>query len=308
MILIGLVIIIAVLMVLAVPRLRRMLLGAPAAVTSVNSPGSATAAHIPAGAAGAPAAIPGGLPSPRVSFAPGLMQRGAVDGGWWPRSATHLPSCLALSRRWTSFPGVRVQRVAVHRDEWDDIPRKLTADNGHFARVGWFTTISRQTVSVTIAGSREPIALLMVPPVPAQKPPGPPWTRQPPAQAPPRPPTSLPPCETLRDTGEYGPKPGNRPRDKGTRLIHCPSAYLRDPAAGHAPRPRFTSARVRGHRTVCLVYGVLYGLVLSVWRGMGARPLPGALTPSAGAAWQRCQGCRRAVRRRFTGLSGRRGA
>jgi hypothetical protein len=108
MILIGLVIIIAVLMVLAVPRLRRMLSvpgarrragsparlghrngdiinaltlrdveaadrlalarldddGAPAAVTSVTSPGSVTAAHIPAGAAGAPAAMPGGLPSP----------------------------------------------------------------------------------------------------------------------------------------------------------------------------------------------------------------------------------------------------
>jgi HAD superfamily hydrolase (TIGR01509 family) len=41
-------------------------------------------------------------------------------------------------------------------------------------------------------------------------------------------------------------------------------------------------ARVRGHCTVCLVYGVLYGLVLSVWRGMGARPLPGALTPRRG--------------------------
>jgi hypothetical protein len=34
-----------------------------------------------------------------------------------------------------------VQRVAVHRDEWDDIPRRLTTDNGHRARVDWFTTI-----------------------------------------------------------------------------------------------------------------------------------------------------------------------
>jgi len=61
-------------------------------------------------------------------------------------------------------PGVRVQGLAVHRDEWDDIPRRLTTDNGDFARVDWFTTIPRRTVSVTTAGGREPIALLVVPP------------------------------------------------------------------------------------------------------------------------------------------------
>jgi hypothetical protein len=138
--------------------------GAPAAVTSVVSPGSAKNAGIPAGAAGAPAAIPGGLPSPRVSFAPGLMRHGAVDGGWWPRSRnapTELPGLIAAL---DVLPGVRVQRVAVHRDEWDEIPRRLTADNGHFARIDWFTTIPRHTVSVTTAGGREPIALLVVPP------------------------------------------------------------------------------------------------------------------------------------------------
>jgi Family of unknown function (DUF5994) len=130
-----------------------------------------------------------------------------------------------------SYPGV------IDRREWDEIPRKLTADNGHFVTVDWFTTISRHTVSVTTAGGREPIALLVVPPSTRAEAAWAPWTQQPPAQAPPRPPTSLPP-KTLRDAGEYGPKPGNGPRDKGTRLIHCPSAYLRDPAAGHAPRPR----------------------------------------------------------------------
>jgi uncharacterized protein DUF5994 len=66
---------------------------------------------------------------------------------------------------------VRVQRVAVHRDEWDHIPRRLTADNGRFARVDWFTTIPRHTVSVTTAGGREPIALLVVPPAHPRKPP-----------------------------------------------------------------------------------------------------------------------------------------
>jgi hypothetical protein len=138
--------------------------GAPVAVTSVIPPGSATATAIPAGAAGVPAAIPAGLPSPRVSFGPALSRHGAVDGGWWPRSRnahTELPGLIAaLDAR----PGVRVQRLAVHRDEWDEIPHQLTADNGHFARVDWFTTIPRHTVSVTTAGGREPIELLVVPP------------------------------------------------------------------------------------------------------------------------------------------------
>lgn len=138
--------------------------GAPA-VTSVVSSGSAKNARILAGAAaGAPAAIPGGLSSPRVRFAPGLKQRGAVDGGWWPRSRNALTELPGLIAALDVLPGVRVQRVAVHRDEWDDIPRKLTADNGHFVTVDWFTTISRHTVSVTTAGGREPIALLVVPP------------------------------------------------------------------------------------------------------------------------------------------------
>jgi Family of unknown function (DUF5994) len=139
--------------------------GAPAAVTSVISPGSAKNARILAGAAaGAPAAIPGGLPSPRVSFDPAPIRHGAVDGGWWPRSRNahvELPGLIAALDAW---PGVRVQRVALHRDEWDGIPHRLTADNGHLVTVDWFTTISRHTVSVTTAGGREPIALLVVPP------------------------------------------------------------------------------------------------------------------------------------------------
>jgi Family of unknown function (DUF5994) len=135
--------------------------GAPAAVTS----GSTKTAGNPSGAdSGTPSAIPAGPPSARVSFDPALSRRGAVDGGWWPHSRnahTELPALIAaLDAR----PGLRVQRLAVHRDEWDDIPHRLTADNGHFARIDWFTTIPHHTVSVTTAGSRELIALLVVPP------------------------------------------------------------------------------------------------------------------------------------------------
>jgi hypothetical protein len=145
--------------------------GAPAVVTSAVSHGSTKTAGNPSGAvAGAPSAIPAGPPPARVSFDPALrfdrgwLQHGAVDGGWWPHSRnadTELPALIAaLDAR----PGVRVQRLAVHRDDWDDIPYRLTTDNGHFARIDWFTTIPRHTVSVTTAGGQEPIALLVVPP------------------------------------------------------------------------------------------------------------------------------------------------
>jgi uncharacterized protein DUF5994 len=147
--------------------------GAPAALTSVIWRGGAKIARSPPGATdAAPAAIAAGLPSARVSFEPAPIRHGAVDGEWWPYSRNALTELPGLIAALDTRPGVRVQRVAVHRDEWDDIPRQLTADNGHFARVDWFTTIPRHTVSVTTAGGREPIALLVVPPSTPRRPPG----------------------------------------------------------------------------------------------------------------------------------------
>jgi hypothetical protein len=56
-----------------------------------------------------------------------------------------------------------VQRLSVHRDDWDDIAPRLTTDEGHRIRVDWFTTIPRHTVSVTTAG-KGTIELLVIPP------------------------------------------------------------------------------------------------------------------------------------------------
>jgi hypothetical protein len=115
--------------------------GAPMAVTSAVSHGSTKTAGNPSGAdGGTPSAIPAGPPSARVSFDPALSRRGAVDGGWWPHSRNARSELPALIAALDARPGVRVQRLAVHRDEWDEIPHRLTADNGHFARVDWFTT------------------------------------------------------------------------------------------------------------------------------------------------------------------------
>jgi uncharacterized protein DUF5994 len=127
--------------------------------------GDATTAHnSPRAAAGAPSAIPTGLPSARVSFDSALVRHGATDGGWWPRSRNARTELPALIAALDARPGVRVQRLAVRRDEWDEIPHQLTADGSHFVWVDWFITIPRHTVSVATTGGREPIALLVVPP------------------------------------------------------------------------------------------------------------------------------------------------
>jgi hypothetical protein len=123
-----------------------------------------TARTSPRAGARAPSAILTGPPPARVSFDSALIRHGAVDGGWWPRSRNALTELPALIAALDARPGVRVQRLAVQRDEWDEIPHQLTADGNHFVRVDWFNTIPHHTVSVTTAGGREPIALLVVSP------------------------------------------------------------------------------------------------------------------------------------------------
>src|SRR6202008_3277017 len=111
-----------------------------------------------------PSAILAGLPPARVLFDPVAIRHGTVDGGWWPRSRNAVAELPGLIEALDARPGVRVQRLAVHRDEWDEIPHQLSGDGGHVVSIDWFTTIPHHTVSVTTAGGREPIALLVVSP------------------------------------------------------------------------------------------------------------------------------------------------
>ena len=127
--------------------------------------GNATTARTsPRADTSALSATPIGLPPARVMFDPALPRHGATDGGWWPRSRNALTELPALVAALDARPGVRVQRLAVHRYEWDEIPHRLTADGGRLVQVDSLTTIPRRRISVTVAGGREPIALLVVPP------------------------------------------------------------------------------------------------------------------------------------------------
>jgi hypothetical protein len=125
--------------------------------------GNAKTARISPRAAGAPSPVPAGPPSARVIFDPRPIRHGAVDGGWWPRSRNALTELPGLIAALDARPGVRVQRLGVHRDEWDEIPHQLTSD-GPAVRIDWITAIPHHTVSVTTAGGTEPIALLVVTP------------------------------------------------------------------------------------------------------------------------------------------------
>jgi hypothetical protein len=125
-----------------------------------------TTSTLPPPSANGFARPPPALSSPRVSYDPALTRHGAVDGGWWPHSRNALTELPGLIATLDSRPGIRVQRLSVHRDEWDEIPPRLTA-GGHAVRVDWFTTIPRHTVSVTATG-KDPIALLVVPPATAE--------------------------------------------------------------------------------------------------------------------------------------------
>jgi Family of unknown function (DUF5994) len=136
--------------------------------------GEAVATMIPAGdAASVRAAIPAGPPASRVSLNDARDRHGAADGRWWPRSRNALTELPGLIAALDSRPGIRVQRLSIHRDDWDEIPHRLAEGSGHVIRVDWFTTIPRHTVSVTAAG-QDPITLLVISPARRKVPPGPP--------------------------------------------------------------------------------------------------------------------------------------
>ncbi|MGN9847419.1 DUF5994 family protein [Nonomuraea sp. H19] len=98
----------------------------------------------------------------RLSLNPLLDRSGTVDGAWWPRTrdaAAELPALIsAVDRRL----GRAVLRVALYRDAWDHIPRRIPA-RGRQVRVSWFRSSDPHLITLSIAGTA-PITLLVVAP------------------------------------------------------------------------------------------------------------------------------------------------
>jgi hypothetical protein len=110
-----------------------------------------------------------GPPSPpeaRLRLNPTLSARGALDGGWWPRSrdaGAELPGLVAgLDTRF----GVIV-RAMLNLDGWDDHPRRVSAGPRRI-HMGWYHTMPADRVYL-INTEGERFVLAMVAPQATQE-------------------------------------------------------------------------------------------------------------------------------------------
>lgn len=105
------------------------------------------------------------LPTPippvsRFSLDPTLRRRGALDGGWWPRSrdaSAELPSLVS----WLNERLGVVLRLGIDARDWDEIPRQIVV-GGHPVRVGRFANVNHKII--VTRGPQDHILLLVIPP------------------------------------------------------------------------------------------------------------------------------------------------
>ncbi|GAA4128507.1 DUF5994 family protein [Actinomadura keratinilytica] len=100
----------------------------------------------------------------RLSLAAGTAHRGALDGGWWPRShdaRTELPELVAGLAGHLG----RVTHLAVDTDHWEHVPGDITVA-GRKVKVGGLPGLGH--VVVVIRGRMDTFLLLVVPPEAAQ--------------------------------------------------------------------------------------------------------------------------------------------
>jgi hypothetical protein len=89
------------------------------------------------------------------------LGRGTVDGAWWPRSKDPLAELPTLVAGLAEQVGA-ITRVALNITAWDSAPRTIIV-GGRIIRLGWFTVLDPNTISLTRSRG-EHIDLLVVPP------------------------------------------------------------------------------------------------------------------------------------------------
>ncbi|MEV5555247.1 DUF5994 family protein [Nonomuraea wenchangensis] len=97
----------------------------------------------------------------RLSLRPVPDRRAVVDGAWWPSSrdaAAEMPGLIAAVDRLLDRITLR---IGVHRDAWQNIPRRIPA-RGRQVRVGWFRHTDPRVITLSFAAG-EPVVLLIVP-------------------------------------------------------------------------------------------------------------------------------------------------
>ncbi len=98
----------------------------------------------------------------RLSLVPATAPQAGLSGGWWPRSRDATAELAGLIAE-LSARAMRVSRVAVQADAFDNIPHKLTV-GGRKVHVAWFRYMNMNTVLLTMA-DRDDLVLLVIPPL-----------------------------------------------------------------------------------------------------------------------------------------------
>ncbi|WP_329518725.1 DUF5994 family protein [Spirillospora sp. NBC_01491] len=97
---------------------------------------------------------------PRLTLAPGPERRGALDGGWWPRSRDAVAELTALVGGLPWAPDEPL-RLTVDLADWDEVPRRLLV-GGRMIKVGWLPDID--SMVIVTRGRSDELMLLVVPP------------------------------------------------------------------------------------------------------------------------------------------------
>lgn len=105
---------------------------------------------------------PHDAPVVRLSLEPSPRGTRAVDGEWWPRSTDAAAELSGLIAAVDRRLGKMTLRVGLHVDAWSNIPHRIPVA-GRAVKVGWFQSMDRGLVTLTING-HEGISLRVIQP------------------------------------------------------------------------------------------------------------------------------------------------
>lgn len=104
----------------------------------------------------------GGADDVRLVLGGRNSPQGGLDGAWWPYTRTLFWELPGLVRAVSAGTGRRVVRIALHPEEWDRSVRRTHVD-GQLVHHGWFRSLDRHLVRLTLADGSG-LDVLVVPP------------------------------------------------------------------------------------------------------------------------------------------------
>jgi Family of unknown function (DUF5994) len=106
-----------------------------------------------------PTSAPGD--SVRLSLKPSSSARGALDGGWWPRSTDPAIELVALSEELAARRTL-VRRIGLNMAGWGSAPGRIWLASGRRVAVDWFRVSGGRLVRI-LGADNQRIDLLLIP-------------------------------------------------------------------------------------------------------------------------------------------------